>query len=221
MTVKLSVLDMAGTTVDDRIDGIPLVLKSYSDAFNHFGINVPMEILNEQRGRDKYTVISELGGKQADEIYERFHKTLLENINKIKEIQGTSQTFQELINNDIKIVTSTGFPMDVADGIVSHLRWLKKNLIDDWVCSEMVGVSRPDPAMITWSMKRFNILDTSNVIKVDDTAKGIEEGLNGKVHTIAVLTGTQSIQRLSDTNPNTIIKSITDLPDYLKKEGLV
>jgi phosphonoacetaldehyde hydrolase len=221
MTVKLSVLDMAGTTVDDRIDRVPLVLKSYSDAFNHFGINVPMEVLNEQRGRDKYTVISELGGDKADEIYEHFHKNLLENINNIKEIQGTSQTFRELKNNDIKIVTSTGFPMDVADGIVSHLGWLEKNLIDGWVCSEMVGVSRPDPAMIKWSMKAFNIFDPSNVIKVDDTAKGIEEGQNAKVHTVAVLTGTQSIQRLSDANPDTIIKSITDLPDYLKKEGLV
>jgi phosphonoacetaldehyde hydrolase len=221
MTVELAVLDMAGTTVEDRIDGVPLVLKSYSDAFNHFGINVPMEVLNEQRGRDKYTVISELGGDQADEIYAHFHKNLLENINKINEIHGTSKTLKKLKDNGINIVSSTGFPIDVARSIVSHLEWLEKDLIDDWICSEMVGESRPNPAMITWSMKQFNILDPSKVIKVDDTAKGIEEGLNAKVHTIAVLTGTQSIQRLSDANPNTIIKSIDDLPDYLEKAGLL
>jgi hypothetical protein len=51
-----------------------------------------MEVLNEQRGRDKYTVISELGGDKADEIYEHFHKNLLENIN-TKMIESITITF--------------------------------------------------------------------------------------------------------------------------------
>ena len=48
---------MAGTTVDDRINGLPLVLKSYNDAFRNHGVEVPMMVLNAQRGRDKRTVI--------------------------------------------------------------------------------------------------------------------------------------------------------------------
>jgi hypothetical protein len=38
---------MAGTTVDDVIDGMPLVLRSYDDAFRKYGVVVPMETLND------------------------------------------------------------------------------------------------------------------------------------------------------------------------------
>jgi len=67
---------MAGTTVDDRINGLPLVLKSYADAFRNHGVEVPMIVLNAQRGRDKRTVIGELGGEKADEIYADFVSSL-------------------------------------------------------------------------------------------------------------------------------------------------
>jgi len=217
MVIELAVLDMAGTTVNDLVKGVPLVLKSYSDAFERYDLNIPYEVLNEQRGRDKYTVISELGGERADEIYEYFHMSLLNNIEEVKEVEGTSDTFKKLKDRDVKIVVSTGFPQDVARAIVDHLEWMDKGLIDYWICSEAVGESRPDPAMILWSMEHFGISEPSRVIKVDDTVKGIEEGHNAEVHTVAVLTGTQSIQRLSKANPGTILKSINELPDYIEK----
>jgi phosphoglycolate phosphatase-like HAD superfamily hydrolase len=56
---------------------------------------------------------------------------------------------------------------------------------------------------------------------VDDTASGSEEGRNAGAHTIGVLTGTQSIQRLSAAGPDTILKSVAELPGYLKKTGMV
>jgi N-methylhydantoinase A/oxoprolinase/acetone carboxylase beta subunit len=40
--LELVVFDMAGTTVDDVIDGVPLVLRSYDDAFRRYGVEVPM-----------------------------------------------------------------------------------------------------------------------------------------------------------------------------------
>jgi phosphonoacetaldehyde hydrolase len=217
MAIKLAILDMAGTTVNDLVNGVPLVLKSYKDAFERYGVNVPYEVLNEQRGRDKYTVIRELGGNKANEIYEHFHLKLLDNIQNVKEIKGVSDTLNELKTREIRVVASTGFPQDVARAIVDHLNWIELGLIDYWISSETVGVSRPDPAMILWSMRHFGIGEPSQVIKVDDTVKGIEEGKNAGVHTVAVLTGTQSIKRLSKSNPDTIIKSITELPDYIDK----
>jgi hypothetical protein len=42
--LQLIVFDMAGTTVNDVIGGIPLVLKSYDDAFRKHGIIIPMNI---------------------------------------------------------------------------------------------------------------------------------------------------------------------------------
>lgn len=212
---------MAGTTVDDRVDGLPLVLKSYDDALRIHGVNVPMEVLNAQRGRDKWTVINELGGERAGEIYKEFISILGENTDRVKEVDGASSTFQYLRERDVKVVASTGFPAEIADSIIEHLGWLKNGLIDSWVCSEQMGASRPDPAMIIHSMKKYNVYDPASVLKVDDTVKGIEEGLNAGVYTIGVLTGTQSIQQLNSAMPNTILRSIAEIPRHLIAKKMI
>ncbi len=212
---------MAGTTVDDRIDGLPLVLKSYWDAFRKHGVEVPMNMLNAQRGRDKRTVINQLGGDKADEIYTDFIAFLKQYSPKIREMEGASHTFKVLEGYDVFRVASTGFPVEIAEPLIDHLGWLKNGLIDSWVCSEQVGVSRPDPAMILDSMKKFYVENPEDVVKVDDTMKGVEEGLNAGVYTIAVLTGTQSIQQLDGASPDAILRSVKEVPSHLREKEML
>ena len=212
---------MAGTTVDDRINGLPLVLKSYDDAFRNHGVEVPMIVLNAQRGRDKRTVIGELGGDRADDIYADFVGYLKGNIPEIREMEGAPETFRQLKSKGVSVVVSTGFPVDVARPLVDHLGWVKDGLVDSWTCSELVGASRPDPAMIIDSMERYGVTDPGGVIKVDDTVKGVEEGLNAGVYTVAVLTGTQNIQMLDGSGPDMILRSVKDIPDHLRKKGMI
>lgn len=212
---------MAGTTVDDRINGLPLVLKSYDDAFRNHGVEVPMIVLNAQRGRDKRTVIGELGGGKADEIYADFVSSLKGNISEIREMDGAPETFRQLKSKGVSVVVSTGFPVDVARPLVDHLGWVKDGLVDSWTCSELVGASRPDPAMIIDSMRRYGVTDPRAVIKIDDTVKGVEEGLNAGVYTVAVLTGTQNIQMLDGSGPDMILRSVKDIPGHLRKNGML
>ncbi|MCK5670080.1 HAD hydrolase-like protein [Candidatus Bathyarchaeota archaeon] len=212
---------MAGTTVDDRINGLPLVLKSYADAFRNHGVEVPMIVLNAQRGRDKRTVIGELGGDRADDIYADFVSSLKANISEIREMDGAPETFRQLKSEGVSVVVSTGFPVDVARPLVDHLGWVKDGLVDSWTCSELVGASRPDPAMIIDSMGRYGVTAPGAVIKVDDTVKGVEEGLNAGVYTVAVLTGTQNIQMLDGSGPDMILRSVKDIPDHLRKNGMI
>ena len=218
---RLAVFDMAGTTVDDRINGVPLVLKSYDDAFRNHGVEVPMMVLNAHRGRDKRTVIGELGGDKADEIYVDFIGFLKGNITRIMEMEGAPGTFKQLKEKGVKTVVSTGFPVEIAEPLVEHLGWVKNGLVDSWICSELAGASRPDPAMIIDSMERYDVEDPGAVIKVDDTMKGIEEGQNAGVYTIAVLTGTQNIQQLDGAGPDTILRSVKDIPDHLMKKEML
>ena len=219
--IILAVFDMAGTTVDDRVDGLPLVLKSYDEALRNHGVEVPMEVLNAQRGRDKWTVIKELGGDKAELIYEDFIGILSANTGRVKEVEGTSDTFRFLMAHGVKVMASTGFPAEIAEPIVGNLGWLNDGLIDGWVCSEEVGASRPDPAMILHSMKKHGVSDPKAVMKIDDTVKGIEEGLNAGVYTIGVLTGTQSIQQLSSANPDSILRSIAEIPMHLEEKNII
>jgi phosphonatase-like hydrolase len=217
--LEMVVFDMAGTTVDDDVDGVPLVLKSYDDAFRVYGVTVPGDVLNEQRGRDKWTVIQELGGEKAEEIFAYFNNALLENTDRVEEIEGVSRVFQFLRDQGIKVALNTGFPREVAEGILGHLGWEEKGLIDAWTCSEAVGKSRPDPAMIQSLIAKKGVEDPGKVMKIDDTAKGIEEGLNAGVVTLGVLTGTQTRERLLQAGPHGILDSVRDLPDYLKAMG--
>jgi phosphonatase-like hydrolase len=219
--LKLVVFDMAGTTVDDRIDGIPLVLRSYGEAFRSRGMEVPMTVLNEQRGRDKWTVIRDLGGEDAEEIYSHFNAALLANTDRVREVGGASEAFNFLRGHGVKVALNTGFPREVAERIIDHLGWEREGLIDSWTCSEDVGSSRPDPAMIHALMSSLGVGDPATVMKVDDTATGIEEGLNAGAVTLGVLTGTQTKERLLQARPHAIIESVRLLPDYLKTMGFV
>lgn len=217
--LKLIIFDMAGTTVDDIVDGLPLILKCYDDAFRKNGIIIPFNVLNDQRGRDKRTVINELGGSKASEIYDNFVSSLLENVKYVKEIEGTSETFSQLRNAGVCIAVGSGFPYDVSKAIIDKFGWLEKRLIDYWTCSEVVGKSRPDPAMIYAIMQHFDVEDSLSVIKVDDTFIGIEEGVNAGVVSLGVLTGTQNREKLQAANPNGIIESVRNLLPYLKANG--
>ena len=213
--LQLVIFDMAGTTVDDVVDGAPLVLKSYDDAFRRYGIAVPMTVLNDQRGRDKRAVITEFGGPQADAIYAVFVDALLINVTRVREIAGASAVFSCLHDAGVYVAVGSGFPADVSHAIIRHLGWEQQSLIDYWTCSEVVGTSRPDPAMIHAAMTHLKVRDPRRVLKVDDTAIGIEEGVRAGVATLGVLTGTQSRERLQAAHPTDILDSINALPDYL------
>ena len=221
MKIKLAVFDMAGTTVDDVIDGMPLVLRSYDDAFRRHGVEIPMETLNDMRGRDKKEVITMLGGDNAQVIYRDFVEMLTANVARVKEIQGTSETFRWLKEHGVAVCVESGFPAIVTHDIIKHLRWQEDCLIDYWTCSEIVEEERPSPAMIRRTMRHCHIRDPTKVLKVDDTAIGIEEGHNAKVHTVAVLTGTQRREKLEAAKPNAILLSIRELQAYLLDNGLI
>jgi phosphonatase-like hydrolase len=219
--LELIVFDMAGTTVDDVIGGTPLVLKSYDDAFRKYGVIVPMNVLNDQRGKDKKTVIKEFGGLHADKIYAFFVDALLKNVSRVGEIEGTRDVFSHLHELGVYVAVGSGFPLAVSKAIINHLEWEKNGLIDYWTCSEVVGKSRPNPAMIYAMMKHLNVSDPSKVMKVDDTFKGIEEGVRAGAITIGVLTGTHSREKLQSANPTTILESVKDLPVYLKTKNYI
>jgi phosphonatase-like hydrolase len=219
--IRLAVFDMAGTTVDDIIDGVPLILRSYDDAFRRHDVTVPMETLNDMRGRDKKEVVNMLGGEKAPAIYRDLVEMLTANVTRVKEIQGASDTFRWLKDNGVAVGVGSGFPAIVTHDIVKHLKWEEKGLIDYWICSEIVDEERPSPAMIRRTMRHCHIRDPAEVVKIDDTAIGIEEGHNAKAHTVAVLTGTQRREKIEAAKPDAILPSIRELPDYLTRNGLV
>lgn len=224
MAVQLVVFDMAGTTVDDTINGVPLVAVAMQEGFKHHGLVVGIDEVNQIRGMEKKDAIRTLlmniqhpdKNNLIEPVFADFKKSLNSHLQFIKkEIPGTSDVFRKLRSNGIKVAVGSGFPHSVVETIVQNLEWTE---IVDYVSSaEREGHGRPHPVMIHAAMKYCGVQDVRCVVKVGDTKADIQEGRNAGCWTVAVLTGTQTRQDLEDAKSDFIIDSIAKLFDVLSQ----
>ncbi|CAL1134466.1 unnamed protein product [Cladocopium goreaui] len=216
--VELVVFDMAGTTVDDLVNGEPLVIAAFRASLQeHDGTEISFDQANAVRGYEKKEALRRLlasvRGKSAedsevDTLFKIFNKQLdklMESMN--SEIKGTSETFAELRKRGVKICVGSGFPEHVVQKIVENLGWS----VDAAFSSVTLGKGRPDPIMILAAMEKCGVTDPKRVVKVGDTKVDIHEGRNAGVHCVSVLTGTQSKEELEAEKPDCIINSVADL----------
>lgn len=212
--VDLVVFDMAGTTVDDLVDGEPLVIAAFKGALKAYdGSELSFEEANAVRGYEKREALSRLLGSKVDEkelekVYELFKQELDRLTGRMNsEVKGSSQVFQELRRRGIKVCVGSGFPEHVVQSIVKNLGWS----VDKAFSSVALGAGRPNPVMILKAMELFEISDPKRVVKVGDTKVDIEEARNAGVYCISVLTGTQSRAELEAAGPDCIIGSVAEL----------
>ena len=235
--IKLVVFDLAGTTVNDTIHGLPLVTVAMTEAFASHGIKISPEQVNKYRGMDKKQAVRCLlkeseeiqfndckndkcnnmnDNTLLDDMFRDFKSALNFYLNNIdKEIPGTTDTFYWLKTKGIKIAVGSGFPHNVVLALVEKLGW--KNLIQYVSSAEQEGHGRPHPSLIHSAMKHCSVTDSRNVLKVGDTVMDVEEGKNAGCLTVAVLTGTQTESTLKQSNPDYVIKSVAGLPDLLEE----
>ncbi|MCE2395574.1 HAD-IA family hydrolase [Candidatus Poribacteria bacterium] len=203
---------MAGTTVNDNVDGHPLMVVSMMHAFAKHGIELAPDPINKHRGKQKSEAIQTLLKEAAelspadaerigDSIYRYFLHELESNLSSISEIDGATELFRHLKSKDIY----------VGVGSVSQLGWLDERLLDYVGSADQIGVGRPNPKMILDAMERLNITDGSKVIKIGDTVVDVQEGKNAGAWTVAVLTGSQTEAQLKAAAPNYILSSIREL----------
>ena len=214
--------DMAGTTVNDKVDGQPLMVISMMRAFAKHGIELAPDAINKHRGKQKSEAIQTLlkevaelssadAGRVGDDVYYDFLHELESNLSSISEIDGATELFRHLKSKDIYVGVGSGFPMQVVQAIVSQLGWLDKRLLDYVGSAEQIGVGRPNPKMILDAMERLNITDGSKVLKIGDTVVDVQEGKNAGAWTVAVLTGSQTEGQLMEAMPDYILSSIQEL----------
>jgi phosphonatase-like hydrolase len=235
--------DMAATTVDDIIDGRPLVLQSFAESFARVQVAVPWEVLNAQRGKDKLevfrTLLARHGGLQgaaleqtAQELLQHFMHRLLHNVERLREIPGATAAFTFLKERGVFVALGSGFPLEVTQAIVRHLGWTATGLVDYVTCGEAAGGGRPHPHMINRALQAAGLLASDSpvdrvfegfnyrqVLKVGDTLQDIAEGLQVGALTIAVASGTQSAETLAEAGPAAVLPSVAALSDYLVAHG--
>ena len=243
MSIVLAMFDMAATTVDDTIDGYPLVLQSFADSFGHAQVAVPWDVLNAQRGKDKREVFQTLLANHgrlhgtvleqtAKELLDYFTARLLANVARLREMPGATTAFRCLKERGVFVALGSGFPLDVTQAIAAHLGWSATGLVDYVTCGEAAGGGRPRPHMINHALQAAGLLpadhpvdrvqshfDYRQVLKIGDTLQDIAEGLHVGALTIAVASGTQTAETLADAGPDAVLPSVAHLPDYLTTHG--
>ena len=226
--IQLAMFDMAGTTVNDKIDGHPLMVISMMRAFAKHGFEFVPDVINKHRGKQKSEAIqtllcevAELPSTDAerigDGVYCDFLLELKNNLSSISEIDGATELFRYLKSKNIYVGVGSGFPMQVVQVIISQLGWLDKGLLDYVGSAEQIGVGRPNPKMILDAMERLNITDGQKVLKIGDTVVDVQEGKNAGAWTVAVLTGSQTEAQLMAVAPDYILSSIRELTTLIPR----
>ena len=220
--IQLAMFDMAGTTVNDEVDGHPLMVISMMRAFAKHGIELVPDVINKHRGKQKSEAIQTLlrevaelspadAERVGDGVYRDFLHELESNLSSISEIDGATELFRHLRSKNIYIGVGSGFPMQVVQAIASQLGWLDEGLLDYVGSAEQIGVGRPNPKMIHDVMQRLGIIDGLAVVKIGDTVVDVQEGKNAGAWTVAVLTGSQTESQLMAAAPDYILSSIREL----------
>ena len=226
--IQLAMFDMAGTTVNDKIDGHPLMVISMMRAFAKHGFEFVPDVINKHRGKQKSEAIQTLlcevaelpptdAERIGDGVYCDFLLELENNLSSISEIDGATELFRYLKSKDIYVGVGSGFPMQVVQVIISQLGWLDKGLLDYVGSAEQIGVGRPNPKMILDAMERLNITDGREVLKIGDTVVDVQEGRNAGAWTVAVLTGSQTEAQLMAAAPDYILSSIRELTTLIPR----
>ena len=112
-------------------------------------------------------------------MYENLFKPMqLEVIrNYSKLIPGTLETVKWLRDRGIKIGSTTGYFKEASQANLEEAKQQGYEP-DAAFCSDDVPSGRPYPWMVMRNMLKTNIFPPAAVVKVDDTAVGVEEGLN-------------------------------------------
>jgi phosphonatase-like hydrolase len=216
-TIKMVVLDMAGTTINE--DNI--VYKTLHKAVEAQGIEVDLStVLKICAGKEKHKAIIDLlknlGIENVDSkvVFENFKKNLEEayDLYEIKPIDGVEAFFSELKNRGVIVVLNTGYDSKTANKLLSKLNWSVGNQIDALITADDVVTGRPSAEMINLAMEIFSISNSKNVLKAGDSAIDIEEGKSANCGlTVGVLSGAQSKEELAKASPNYIFQNVTQI----------
>jgi HAD superfamily hydrolase (TIGR01549 family) len=216
--IKAVLFDTIGTTVKESDPSF--MSGCFIKAFAENSIKIDTSDFYQYRGLDKKTAIRTIlkkydyPGNLCENIFHSFENIIDLSLRNFSEMKNAAQLFTFLKSRKIKIGIGTGLPADLFQKIFNYLGWSKYSF--DYIgISDVIGVSRPDPAMIFDMMNKLGISDRSSIIKVGDTIADVQEGKNAGVITVALLSGTQTRSDIENAKPDFMISSLAEMKDVI------
>ena len=129
----------------------------------------------------------------VDEMYASFEKHLFASLKDFTTpIPGVLGTMAMLREQGIKIGSTTGYTAKMME-IVRSGAEAKGYRVDNLVTPNEVPAGRPAPYMIYKNMIDLAIPSVDQVVKVGDTIADIKEGVNAKVWSVGIVTGSNEM----------------------------
>lgn len=226
MDVKMVVFDMAGTTVDEN----NLVYKTLRKSINLAGFNFSLDsVLEQGAGKEKKQAIRDVlltfANVEDESLVERIYSEFIVSLTSAYEDAeifpqpNALELFIELKKRNILAVLNTGYNRKTATYIINKLGWKIGVDFDALVTASDVPKNRPNPDMIEFAMNKFNIQDSSKVVKIGDSTIDIMEGKNaGCGLSIGITTGAHTAQQLLAANPDYVVDDLFELPSLLDQQ---
>lgn len=232
--LKLAVLDMAGTTVQDHRE----VEKCFFDAITATQLDITPSKINSMMGWSKILVFETIWKEAIGENHPSFHAKVKESYDYFcntleshyetvgaKPYDGVLEVFEFCKSQNIKIALTTGFYRKVTDIILAKLGWDKgldsqylsldntgQNIINCSISSSDVINGRPAPEMIQLAMKKCQVVDPKQVINLGDTPSDLQSAASAQVlYSVGSLYGTHNESELTPFAHDRLIHQPTDL----------
>jgi phosphonoacetaldehyde hydrolase len=237
-TVKLVILDWAGTTLDYGCYAPTIV---FTEVFRNKGIEISIEQARRPMGlhkREHIKAISQqpeiaekwqqifsrvVNDQDVDEMFADFQPLQMKCLADYADlIPGTLETVATLRQQGVLIGSTTGYFTEAMQLLQSEAA-RRGYIPDNSVCVTQVRSGRPEPWMVFQNMIDTGVYPTESVVKVDDTKPGIAEGLNAHTWTIGLAkTGNElglSLQEIEKLSPENLETRLIHARSELSKAG--
>jgi phosphonoacetaldehyde hydrolase len=199
--LKAVVFDWAGTMIDF---GSLAPTGVFVRAFKQFGISITVADARGPMGKPKRDHIADLmalphvaeawrarfgepvSHSSIDRVFEVFvpmNEDIVADYAAL--IPGAAETVAELRRRGLKIGSTTGYTRSIMDRVLP-LAKKQGYSPDNLVCAGDLPEGRPTPLMMYRTFADLGVYPPEAIIKVDDTAPGIAEGLAAGCWTVAV-----------------------------------
>lgn len=254
--ISCVIMDWAGTAVDfgcfaplnaflkvfSEEKGIDITYRQAREPMGLLKIDHIKAILNMPEVNEKFRARygRDWNMEDINEMYVSFEKHLFASLsNFTTPIPGVLDTIKELRESSIKIGSTTGYTQAMMD-VVRPGAAAKGYVVDNLVTPDNLPAGRPAPYMIYKNMIDLAIPSVDNVVKVGDTIADIKEGVNAKVWSIGIITGSNEMgiteeeynrrtpdelaalkqevrERMMAAGAHFVLDNITELPACIEK----
>jgi len=220
--MKLVVLDVAGTTIEDD----DAVGDAFRAALHRIAsVEVRHEAVNAVMGLAKPDAIARiLSAARGDAppalvaaVHEAFVDAMLAHYRaEVRSVDGAAFVFDALHEAGLRVALDTGFPRRIAAEILARTGWLADGRVDTLVTSDEVARGRPHPDMIFEAMHRLGVGDARDVVKVGDTPSDLAQGRRAECGLVVGVTyGTHTHDALARCPHDALIDALPELLDRI------